>query len=106
MPDTLRRLAGPTLLTAAAATVYTTPASTSASILGIHVANTSASPATFTMSIGADAAGTRLYSGVLIPGNGTLDWSGLYVVTAAEILQAYSSVTGVLTLTISGVEVT
>jgi hypothetical protein len=104
MADLAKRLAGPTSLTATAATVYTVPASTKAIVRNIHVANTSAAVATFTMSIGADAAGTRYYDDVEVPVGGALDWSGFLVLAAAETIQAYSGTASVLTLTISGVE--
>lgn len=106
MPDTLRRLSGPALLSAVAATVYTVPAATTTVVRSVHVANTGAASALFTLSIGADAAGTRLYSRILIPPGGTLDWNGLYVAVAGEIIQAFSSVADILTLTMSGIEVT
>lgn len=105
MPDTLKRLYGPALLTNAAATKYTAPAATKAVLRTIHVANTSASPATLFLSIGADAAGTRLFSGQSIPANGSLDWSGNVTLEAAEIVQAYSGTTNVLSLVISGLEI-
>jgi len=104
MGDVAKRLVGPSQLTAAAATLYTVPAATTTLIRNLHVVNTGTSPAGFTFSIGADAAGTRLWNAVPIQPNGYLDWSGLVVVNAAEILQAYASVASVLTLTISGVE--
>lgn len=106
MGDLAKRLSGPTHLTTSAATQYTVPASTKAIIRNIHAANTSASAATFTMSIGTDAAGKRLWSGHSIPANDVLDWSGFMVLDAAEIIQAFSGSTNVICLTISGVEVT
>jgi len=106
MADTAKRLSGPTLLTAAAVTQYTVPASTTAILRDIHVANETGTAATFTMSIGTDAAGKRLFMGFSIPGNQSFDWSGFIVMVAAEIIQAYSGTASALTLTTSGVEVT
>lgn len=106
MADTLKRLCGPTSLTNAAATVYTTPGSTTTVIRDITVANTTGSAATFTLSIGADAAGTRLFSAVSIPANSTLQRTGSVVLAAGETLQAYSGTNAALTLTVSGVEST
>lgn len=105
MADLQKRLSGPSALTTGAVTQYTVPASTSTILRSIHVANTSASaPASFTLSIGADAAGTRLFAAYPIPPGGVLDWSGFIVLNAADTVQALASV-ATLTLTMSGVEV-
>jgi len=106
MADTQKRLSGPTLLTAAAATQYTVPAATSAILRSVHVANETANAATFNMSIGTDGAGKRLWFGFSIPGNQSFDWSGFIVVNTGEVIQAYSGTASALTLTASGVEVT
>ena len=56
-----KRLAGPALVTNSAATKYTTPGATRTIVRHIHVSNPSGgSDATFTLSIGSDAAGTRV----------------------------------------------
>lgn len=104
MADTAKRLVGPTQLTASAATVYTVPASTTALLRHMRVVNTGTVAATITVSIGADAAGTRIWAGQTVQPGGFLDWSGLMVMAAAETLQAYASAASTLTLTISGVE--
>lgn len=104
MPDTAKRLAGPAAVGTVAATVYTTPAATTTVLRNIHVANTTTGALTFNLSVGADAAGTRLYSGFSVPANGSLDWSGFIPLAATEVLQALASAAG-LTLTVSGVEV-
>lgn len=106
MADTAKRLFGPALLTNAAATKYTVPAATTAIIRNIHIANTTGTAATFTMSIGADAAGTELFTAVSIAANTTVILPVFLVMAAAEILQAYSGTTSALNLTLSGVEVT
>jgi hypothetical protein len=103
--DTAKRLAGPSLLTAAAATYYTVPASTTAILRSVHVTNETGSTATFTMSIGTDAAGKRLWTALDIPTKSSFDWSGFIVMAAAEVLQAFSGTASALTLTVSGVEV-
>lgn len=102
--DTLKRLAGPTLLTAAAATVYTTPASTTTTIKSIHVVNETTVPATLNISIGVDAAGKRWLFGISINGNGTYDYTGTIVLATTEVIQAYSGTASALTFTMSGVE--
>lgn len=105
MADAAKRLVGPSQLAASAATVYTVPASTTALLRNLHVCNTGSSPATLTVSIGADAAGTRLWNAVTVQPGGWLDWTGFMVMTATEVLQAYASAASTLTLTVSGVEV-
>ena len=106
MGQTAKRLSGPSLVTNAAATQYTCPASTITTIKNIHVFNGSASAATFTLSIGADAAGTRIFDALSIPANSPYDSFGPFVLSAAEIIQAFSGTNNVLTLTIDGIEST
>jgi hypothetical protein len=99
-----RRLHGPAAVSNAAATKYTTPAGTRARVRHIHVSNTSAGPVNFTLSIGADAAGTRIFDAYTIAAGAVLDHYGLYVLAAAEIIQAFGSVLNQLVLTIDGDE--
>lgn len=104
MADLAKRLAGPTQLTASAATVYTTPGSTTTIVRNIHVVNVDTVPRTFTLSVGADASGTRLYSAFMLSPGQTMVWTGFLVLAAAEVLQAYASAATAVNLTISGVE--
>jgi hypothetical protein len=106
MADTLKRLSGPTPLTTSAVTQYTTPAATTTAVRSIHVANESGSAATFTLSLGTDGAGKRLFPAMSIAANSVLDWTGNIVLNAGEILQALSGTGAALTLVISGVEET
>lgn len=106
MGTTNKRLSGPTQITNAAVTQYTVPASTVAIVQHIHVSNPSANPVGFTLSLGADAAATRLYDAYSIPAGTVLDVFVKYVMTAAQIIQAFGSVTGILVLTIDGQEMT
>lgn len=106
MAKTPKRLAGPAAVTNAAATKYTVPALTKTIIRHIHVSNTSAGAVNFTMSIGADAAGTRIFDAYTIAAGEVLDHFCYYVVDAAEIIQALGSVNNQLTLTINGDEIT
>lgn len=112
MARTAKRLYGPAQVSNAAATKYTVPALTKTIIRQIHVQNPSASPVTFTISIGADAAGLRLYDAWSIPaaaagvtGN-VVDFFGYWIVDAAEIVQAFAGTNNILTLTIFGDEIT
>ncbi|MGH7182117.1 MAG: hypothetical protein ACREJN_09085 [Nitrospiraceae bacterium] len=102
MPRTPLRFAGPGQLTNAAVTKYTVPAVTLSIMRHIHVTNPSGAAVTFTMSIGADAAGTRIFDGYSIAAGAILDHFCYYVLQPAEIVQALASVTTTLNLTIDG----
>lgn len=100
-----KRLAGPALVTNAAATKYTCPALTKTIIRHVHIQNPSGAAVTFTMSIGADAAATRLFDVYSIAAGSVLDHFCYYVVDAAEIVQAFAGTNNILTLTIDGDEI-
>lgn len=102
--DTLKRLGGPTALSGSAATIYTVPASTTATIKAIRVANETGSAATLNFSVGTDGANKRFVFGLSVPANGSYDWEGTLVLAAAEIIQAYSGTANALTIMLSGVE--
>jgi hypothetical protein len=106
MTDTASRVVGPILLTNSSVTLYTVPSSTTAILRSIHIANTSGSAATVKLSIGADAAGTRLLGDYSIAANATYDWSGFIPLAAAETFRGQSGTTNVLTITVSAVLVT
>ena len=99
-----KRLHGPAAVSNAAATKYTVPAGARTIVRHVHVENTSAGPVNFTMSIGTDAAGTRLFDAYTIAAGAVLDHFCYYVLAAAEILQAFGSVNNQLVLTIDGDE--
>lgn len=100
--STQKRFYGPAALTNAAATKYTVPANVKAILRHIHVANPSANPVDFTLSIGADAAATRLWDGYPIPADSYEDFFLYTPMDAAEIIQALGSVNAILVITISG----
>ena len=99
-----KRLFGPAQLTNAAATKYTCPALTIAVIRRMRVSNPSGNAVAFTLSIGNDAAGTRLYDGVTIPANGSLDIWGPFTLAASEVVQSFAGTASVLVLEIDGTE--
>lgn len=102
MTTTPKRLYGPAALTTGAATKYTSPA-TGAQIKHIRVDNPGGgSTRAFTLSIGADAAGTRVYDALAIPPGG-LDLWGPFTLGNAEVVQAFAD-NAALVLTIDGVE--
>ena len=96
------RLAGPAQVSNSAATKYTVPTSLMAVVRHIHVYNESASAVTFTLSIGTDAAATRLFDAYSVAADSAFDHFCYYPMAAAEIIQAFSGTNNVLTLTISG----
>lgn len=107
MADAAKRLAGPTSpAVTTATTIYTVPASTTAIVRGLLVTNTSLFQPTFTMSVGTDAAGTRIFASVGLAIGEAFDWTGFLVLTAAEILQFTTNTASALTVTVSGIEVT
>lgn len=106
MARTPKRLAGPAQVSNAAATKYTVPGATTAVVRQIHVSNPTASPVDFTLSIGTDAAATRIFDGLSIPADSVYDHYCYHVLAAAEIIQAFAGTNNVVTLTIEGDEYT
>lgn len=105
------RIYGPALVTNSLATIVTVPAAEIYVVRHIHVQNNSGSAATLTLTIGADAAGTRLYDAYSIPAAGAgvvgsaIDLWCYYPLVAAEIMRVVSGTTNVLNITISGDEI-
>lgn len=106
-----KRLFGPAQVSNAAATKYTVPALTKTILRHLRIQNPSASPVTFTASIGADAAGTRIFDAFSIPAAAPgvtanqIDHFCYYVLEAAEIFQAFAGTNLILTLTGDGDEI-
>jgi hypothetical protein len=95
---------GPTAGTGVAATLYTCAAANGFLWRSMSVANTTTTEQSFKMSIGADAAGTRLFSDVVVPPNFTFDWTGIHFIANTETIRWIAPTT--LTVTITGVEQT
>lgn len=106
MTDTPKRLYGPAQLTASAATLYTVPAATVTILRYIRVTNTTGTDRSLTLSIGTDAAATRLFPGTTVPALSVIEVSLFIPMTATEIIQGLASAATALTAIISGVEVT
>lgn len=106
-----KRLYGPALIATGPTTVYTVPAVTKTIIRQLHISNPSASPVTLTLSIGADAAGTRLYSAFSIPAaaagvtNSVQDIFWYQIMDAAEILTLSAGTNNILVIVINGDEI-
>jgi hypothetical protein len=95
------RLAGPALVTNSAATKYTAPAG-GALVRSIHVSNPTASVVDFTLSIGTDAAGTRIFDAYPFPADYAHTFWVYVALTNAEIVQAFAGTNNVITLTLGG----
>lgn len=81
-------------LTTSAATVYTSPTTNPVAVIRhIHVTNTAGAAGTFTLSIGADAAGTRIFALYPIGAQSSLDFYGMWVLPSNTVLQALASAT-------------
>jgi hypothetical protein len=106
MADLAKRAVGPKQLASSTTTEYTVPSSTQFILRHIHLSNPTGSAVTFTCSIGADAAGTRMWDAFSIPPGATFDWSGSITMEAAETLRMHAGTATALVATVSGVEVT
>lgn len=106
MTTTYDRLYGPANLGTSPATLLTVPPNTTMVIDRIRISNPDSVARTFTLSIGADATGTRLYSGRSVPPNGEgLDIWGPFTLEESEVVQASAS-NAILVITISGRSIT
>jgi len=112
MPRTAKRLYGPALIATGPTTVYTVPALTKTVIRQIHISNPSGSAVTFTLSVGADAAATRLWQTYSIPAaaagvtDSVRDNFMYLVMDAAEILTLSAGTNNILNITVTGDEIT
>lgn len=107
MSDSARRLCGPVALTSTPEAVIEVPATSGLQwiIRNIHVVNADASvEALFSMGHSVLDADHAIFH-TIIPAYGTLDWSGFMVLSDGETIMA-AALTGAVTLTVSGVEVT
>lgn len=106
-----KRLYGPAAIATGPATVYTVPALTKTVIRQIHINNPSASPVTVTISVGADAAGTRVLETYSIPAkaagvtDSVRDIFMYLVMDAAEILTLSAGTNNILVIVVTGDEI-
>jgi hypothetical protein len=102
MPN--NRIFGPAQLTNAAATKYTVLTGMALDITWIHVQNPAGSTATkWTLSVGADAAGTRVWDGEALAAAASRDYyPNPLTLAAGEIIQAFADVTASIVMVIDG----
>ena len=106
------RVSGPAQLAGATAVLYTVPAGTKAQRIRFHVQNPSGAAVTLTVSIGADAADTRLLDAYSIPaaaagvtGN-VVDFYWDHAMVAGETLRAHASAATTMVATVTVDELT
>lgn len=110
MGRTIKRLAGPAAVATGPATIYTVPALTTAMVDSIWINNPSASPVTVTVSIGADAAGTRILDAFSIPAKAAGVTSSTLVLypripmSTTEVIQVAAGTNNILVIVVSGTE--
>lgn len=101
---TYKRLYGPAQLSDSAATLYTCPASAVTRTLHIHASNPSGSAIDANLSIGTDAAGTRVWDDLAIPADSVKDVFDPYELAAGETIQGWAATAGTVVVTITGYE--
>lgn len=97
-----KRLAGPTVGTGSAQTVYTCPTGRRAIISLVHFSNGAASPQARAFSIGTYGTLTTAIVSSTYPlmlAGDAEDWRGPYILEAGEVLQQSSSANVVCTVT-------
>jgi hypothetical protein len=91
--------------TGAYATLYTVPTGRQMAIVDIEICNTSATPATFYVSLvppgGTAGASNAIFYAAPINGNTTVQWTGQQVLAAGGFVAAYASASTV-TIKIGG----
>ena len=109
MAVTLKRIAGPQFLAAAAADIYTPPASTIYTVLShLHFANVTAVSATFTVYVGAtggSAAGTQLFETYTLGPYGVYDYYCDLRMGSTDFLTGLASAPSTVTITVEGEQV-
>lgn len=104
MADSAERLYGPAALTNTAATVYTVGAGVASILRFVILTNTTSSDHTATVSVGADAAGTRIVDTIPVPAHSVVTIDFFLPLDAGETIQAFADANTSVNLTLSGVE--
>jgi hypothetical protein len=106
MGRSFKRIYGPALVATGPTTVVTVPALTQYVITGMTIMNQTGTAATITITIGADAAGTRFIATKSIPANDYIYIPGPLPVETAEIITLSTGTNNALNIVIGGYSVT
>lgn len=102
----IKRIAGPAYLSNAAADIYTPPnAAVYTVITHIHIANVTASSATFTLYVGAtggSTGGTELFKTYSVAANSTYDYYPTLKMTSTDFLTGLASASSTLVIVVEG----
>jgi hypothetical protein len=102
-----KRLVGPTRPSGAAATLYTVPTNRRTVIRHIHAYNPGGGSVNLTVSIGTDAAATRILDAFPVAEDVPFDdYKSRYALAEGETIQAFASTADRVVLTIHGEELT
>ncbi len=103
----MKKLGRGAITTGSGTLIYTVPTGQKVEVLDINITNTTASPITlglYLVPTGTSAATSNaLFYGAPIPGNTTVQWTGVELLNAGDFIQGIGSAAG-LTLNISGNE--
>lgn len=104
MTDTYKVLSQ-TQLPNAAAAQYTVPGATSAIVRSIILVNTSGSPVTVSLFVNGAAASNKILDTYSIPANTRIELNAVLTLAATNTIQAVASTAAVVTMTVSGLEI-
>lgn len=106
MAKVRKRVYGPTQLPNTTGTRYTVPASTKSILKRMHFSNPTGGAVTITWSIGADAAGTRLFDAYSIPAGTVLELYPEETMETTEVLAMHASAATSVVATVNADEYT
>lgn len=98
------RIVGPLPLAGSASTLYRVPEQRVTRILATHASNPSGSPVDINISIGTDAAGTRIYDDYEIAADSIDGNFDAYDLAAGETIQGWAGTAATVVLTITAWE--
>ena len=106
---TPKRLGGtPTQLTTSATSIYTVPASTTATVKQILVSNVSASATTFSIHLvksgDTPVTANLIYSGIPIAASTTINIDLAQVLNTGDVISAFAGANSAVNITMSGIE--
>ncbi len=104
MTDTYKVLSQ-TQLPNAAAAQYTVPGATSAIVRSIILVNTSGSPVTVSLYVNGSANSNKILDTYSIPANNRIELNAVLTLAATNTIQGVASTAAVVTMTVSGLEI-